>query len=309
MSSRKRRRLEDAGLKDYIDEVKDGKIEGIFGPNLFVQEWNPHDPVIKKFRDRGEFEIQPLMLNNMETGWARCTDTLCQERMLNKKNERIFQVQQNNRDGLLKKNVIRHFEQHHLTEEELIEKRQNERNKRIAGRSSIRSVDSDQPLIDSFAQPALKKLSPQVVEELKILNAAVIAEAGLSLDFFTKASVIERDRFLLKSLGYDPDQISRFDRGSGAVKNDLFKSGSKNADVIKRVAPQLAEKSRLALLIDHQAILQLSNETNRDAFGTGIILSADDDKRYNYLASFESVPSTTTEETVRRARQVAQEGE
>ena len=309
MGTRKRRRLEDAGLEDYVDEVKNGTIEGTFGPNLFTKEWHPHDPVIKKFRDRGEFEIQPLMLNNMETGWARCTDIVCQERMLNRKNERIFQIQQNNRDGLLKKNVIRHFDQYHLTEEELNEKRQNERNKRIAARSSVRSADPDQPLIESFAQPAMKKLSPQVVDELKKLNVAVIAEAGLSLDFFTKASVIERDRFLLKSLGYDPDQISRFDRGSGAVKNDLFKAGSANAELIKRVAPQLADKSRLALLIDHQAILQLSDETNRDAFGFGIILSAEDEKRHNYLAAFESVPSTSTEETVRRARQVAKERE
>ena len=309
MGTRKRRRLENAGLKDYIDEVKDGKVEGTFGTNLFTEDWNAHDPDIKKFRDRGQFEIQPLKLDNMQTGWARCTDPLCQERMLNRKNEKIFQVQQNNRDGLLKKNVLRHFEQYHLTEEEMNAKRQNERNKRQAGRTSNRSADPDQPLIESFVQPAMKKLPPEFVEELKKLNAAIIAEAGLSLDFFTKAAVIERDRFILKALGYDPDQVSLFDRGSGAVKNDLFKAGSENADLIKRVVPALADKGRVAWVLDHQAILQLTNETNRDAFGTAIVLSADSDMRHTYLTSFESVPSTATEDTVRIARQVAKERE
>ena len=312
MSSRKKRRLEETGLRDhgslkkYTDGVRDGEIEGVFGNNVFTDDWHPHDPQIKKYRDRGSFELQPLLLDNMETGWVRCTLPLCKERMLSRKNERIFQAQQNNRDGLLKKNVLRYFELHHLTEEEESAKRQAERQRRIDARRPASSADPDQPSIELFAQPTKKKFGPQVVEELKKMNAAVIAEAGLSLDFWTKSAVIEREKYLLESMGYDSEQVHRFDRGSSAVKADLYKVATKNANAIKKVLPQLADKSRIALMVDHQAILQLTNEPNRDALGSALILSAIDDKRYSYLMGFESVSTTSTSETVRIVRRTAQ---
>ena len=161
--------------------------------------------------------------------------------------------------------------------------------------------------MELFAQPALKKLNPQSIGELQKLNAAIIAEAGLSLDFFTKESIMERDRFLLKSLGYDPDQVRRINRGKHAVKEDLFKAGSENARLIRSVAPQLADKGRLAMMIDHQSILHLKKEDCRDAFGSGLVLSASSGKRHEYLMGYEATGTTGARETVRVARQHAKE--
>ena len=310
--SRKRRRLEENDVDEYITNVDNGTREGIFGANVCTEDLYPDDPEYKKFRERHEFEIQPLLMKigdqQLETGWARCTLSICQERRLSNAKGRVFRIQQKNRDGVLKRDIIRHFTQFHLTEEEEKEKKEAERLRRIAGRRRL-PADSAQPSMELFAQPVLKKLTPQIAEELKKMNAAIIAEEGLSLDFFKKDAVIERERFLLKSVGYDPDEVHRFDRGKNAVKDDIYKEGSKNARIIRSVAPQLADKSRLSIMIDHQSILQLSNEETRDALGIGLILSSVDDKRYSYLLSYEATETTAANETVRVARRVAQERE
>ena len=306
MGSRKRRRLDNAGLDDYINNVDSGQTEGVFGTNLCTEDLYPNDPDYKKFRERDTFEIQPLMLDGVTTGWARCTLPRCQEQRMSSKQSKIFQIQQKNRDGVLKRNLFRHFEQWHLTDEEQKEKREAERLRRIAGKRKV-AADSAQPSMELFAKPALKKLNPQSIEELQKLNAAIIAEAGLSLDFFTKESIMERDRFLLKSVGYDPDQVQRINRGKHAVKEDLFKAGSENARLIRSVAPQLADKGRLAMMIDHQAILHLKKEDCRDAMGSGLVLSASSGKRHDYLMGYEATGTTGARETVRIARQHAKE--
>ena len=307
MTSRKRRRLDQAGLEEYINNVDNGVTEGVFGSNICTEDLYPNDPLYKKFREQDTFEIHPLMLEDMATGWARCTLPKCQERrMQSRQQSRIFQIQQKNRDGVLKRNIIRHFEQWHLTDEEQKEKRETERLRRIAGKRRV-AADSAQPSMELFAQPTLKKLNPQTSEELQKLNAAIIAEAGLSLDFFTKESVMKRDEFLLKSLGYCPEQVHRFNRGKHAVKEDLFKAGSENARLIQSVAPQLADKGRLALMIDHQSILHLKNEDCRDALGSGLILSSTSGTRHEYLLGYEATGTTGTRETVRVVRQHAKE--
>lgn len=139
---------------------------------------------------------------------------------------------------------------------------------------------------------------------MKLKNAAAIAGNGLSLDVFVSEEFMERDKFLLKSLGYDAEQAHKFNRGATAVKMDLFKNGSAHAQLIKTLVPKLAELSRIALLIDHQAILQLKNEPARDSLGVALILSASDGLRYCYLLGFEAVESTRTADTVRITKQI-----
>ena len=118
---------------------------------------------------------------------------------------------------------------------------------------------------------------------------------------------MERDRYILRMLGYDPDQVRRFNRGKNAVKEDLFKTGSENARLIRSVAPQLADQGRLALAVDHQSILHLKKEDCRDACGSGLVLSASSGKRHEYLMGYEPTITTGARETVRVVRQHAQE--
>ena len=55
-----------------------------------------------------------------------------------------------------------------------------------------------------FAQK--KKLSQNTIADLKRLNAAMIGQSNLSLDFFTHVDVMERDKYLLRALGYDENE-------------------------------------------------------------------------------------------------------
>lgn len=142
---------------------------------------------------------------------------------------------------------------------------------------------------------------------MKILNAAAIAGNDLSLNIFVSDEFMERDKFLLKSLGFDPELAHKFNRGATAVKMDLFKNGREHAQLIKTTIPKLAELSRAAVLIDHQSILQLTNEPSRDSLGVALILSASDGKRYCYLIGFEAVPNTTTAVTVRITKSILKE--
>ena len=168
--------------------------------------------------------------------------------------------------------------------------------------------DQSQPSIMDFVQPPppTKQINYADLEKLKALNASVIASCNLSLDFFVSEEMMERDQFLLKLAGIDPMQAHKFNRGETAVKEDLFKVGSANRQLIKSVAPKLAEMSRVSMQIDHQAVLQLTAETGRDAYGTALILAASDKKRYSYLLGFQNVESTRIADTVKLTQQIAQ---
>ena len=142
---------------------------------------------------------------------------------------------------------------------------------------------------------------------MKILNAAAIAGNDLSLNVFVSDEFMERDKCLLKSLGYDPELAHKFNRGETAVKMDLFKNGRENAYLIRATIPKLVELSRVAILIDHQSILQLTNEPVRDSLGVALVLSASDGKRYCYLIGFEAVPNTSTPVTVQTTKSILKE--
>ena len=77
--------------------------------------------------------------------------------------------------------------------------------------------------------------------------------------------------------------------------------------LIRQVSGPLTQKSKLSLLLDHQKVLQPHNETNKDALGIALLLTANHGKRYTYLVCFETVDSTSNDDTVRIAKLVPEE--
>ena len=118
---------------------------------------------------------------------------------------------------------------------------------------------------------------------------------------------MERDRFLLESIGVDPNEVQRFNRGAAAIKNDLYRIGSENQRLIRSVAPQIAAKSRFGVQIDHQAVNNLRNEPHNDACGSALILSATDSKRYTYVMGFDNVASKANHHTTVLINQILKE--
>ena len=282
----------------------------------------------KKFKERDEFEIHALLLEGEITGFARCTLERCKERMKSEQKKVVFSVQQQHREGMLKRYMHRHLEYYHMTEEEFEQHKLNKR--KTQGRSKSR--ESQMSIMNYVQEPktnslrkVLKKMrfdstrahktklshqnskSHTVIEKMKILNAAAIASNDLSLNVLVSKEFMERDKFLLESLGANPDLAHKFNRGATAVKMDLFKNGREQANLIRATIPKLAELSRVAILIDHQSILQLTNEPARDSIGVALVLSATDEMRYCHLIGFEAVSSTTTAETVRTTKSILKE--
>ena len=189
-------------------------------------------------------------------------------------------------------------------EEEELESQKRKSNKEK--KQSAKKREPSQASMLDFVQPATKEIKYSDLEKLKAQNASVIASCNLSLDFFTSEEMMERDKFLLELAGINPMQAHKFNRGETAVKEDLFKIGNANRQLIKSVAPKLAEMSRISMQIDHQAVLQLTAETGKDAYGSAIILAASNGKRYSYLLGFENVESTRIADTVKLTQQIAQ---
>lgn len=82
-TSRKRIRLQAAGLNDYIQKVNNGEVEGDFGDSdmLAADEELFNLPAVKKFTDNQTFEFRALMFDGVQTGYAKCTHELCQQRL------------------------------------------------------------------------------------------------------------------------------------------------------------------------------------------------------------------------------------
>ena len=300
-NAKKRRRLEEQNFDAYLKRINSGEELGTFEDDVdLIDLKHAHDSLTVTYREREGFVFNALLFNGEQTGYARCSLERCRERMKREEHLQVFQCQEYNRSGLQRKFLKRHLEVYHKTDSEL-------EAQRSRSRRQIASQDSSQISMTDFVKPVKKKLSHGAKEKLKQLNAAVIAANNLSMNFFVCEEMLERDRFLLENTQIDPDDVYQFNRGATSVKEDLFKIGSANRQLIKSVAPKLAEKSRLCLLLDHQSILHLSNETNRSALGSALLLKATDGKRYQHLMSFESVDSTGTEPTVRLAKKTAKE--
>ena len=300
-NAKKRRRFENQNFDAYLKRINSEEEIGTFEDGVdLIDLKHSNDPLTITYRAREGFVFNALLFNGEQTGYARCSLDRCRERMKREEHLQVFQCQEYNRTGLQRKFLRRHLEVYHKTDSELEAQRRR-------SRRQIASQDNSQSAMTDFVKPVKKKLSHGAKEKMKQLNAAVIAGNNLSMNFFVSDEMLERDRFLLESTQTDPDDVYQFNRSAICVKEDLFKIGSATRQLIKAVAPQLAEKSRLCWLMDHQSILQLNNETNRSALGSALLLKATDKKRYQILMSFDSVDSTGTEPTVRLAKKTAKE--
>ena len=117
----------------------------------------------------------------------------------------------------------------------------------------------------------------------------------------------ERDRALLRACGYDEDEVSKFNKSSTGIKNDLFKQELIARDLIRKAIPGLVKCNRIAVQFDHQQITHLRNESGPKAFGVGLILTGSDNLRYIYLCGFEAVPDgrdATTHQVLKSISQV-----
>ena len=301
-NAKKRRRFEEMNFESYRTKVNSEEIIGNFDDQDLVNIHFAADPLVRKYKERDSFEFHALLFEDEQTGYCKCTPERCQERLKREQGDIVFQCQEYNRAGLQRKFLERHLHCYHKTEEELTSQKRKSKNK-------ITQRKKSQPSIMDFVESARskKQIDHGDVQELKARNAAVIAGCNLQLDFFITEEMMERDRFLLESVGVDPNQAQKFNRGSTAIKEDLFKIGNSNRQLIKSVAPKLAAKSRLTMQVDHQSVIQLTSESSPNALGTALILSATDEKRYSYLLGFENVPSTRIADTVKLAQQAAQD--
>ena len=304
-NARKRQRLEELDFATYLKKIDSGEELGTYEDTDLINVKFADDKFTLKYRERDSFVFNALLFDGSQTGYAKCSLPRCQERMKQEQGAVVFQCQEYNRPGLQRKFLERHLRVYHKTEEELETQKRKSNKER---KQSAKKRDQSQPSIMDFVQPppATKQINYADLEKLKALNASVIASCNLSLDFFVSEEMMERDQFLLKLAGIDPMQAHKFNRGETAVKEDLFKIGSANRQLIKSVAPKLAEMSRVSMQIDHQAVLQLTAETGRDAYGTALILAASNKKRYSYLLGFQNVESTRIADTVKFTQQIAQ---
>ena len=304
-NARKRQRLEELDFPTYLKKIDSGEEIGTYEETDLINLKFADDKFTQKYRERESFVFNALLFDGSQTGYAKCSLPRCQERLKKEQGAVVFQCQEYNRPGLQRKFLERHLKVYHKTEEELESQRRKSNKEKT---QSAKKREQSQPSIMNFVQPppASKQISYADLEKLKALNAAVIASCNLPLDFFVSQEMMERDKFLLELGQIDPMQAHKFNRGETAVKEDLFKVGSANRQLIKSVAPKLAEQSRLSLQIDHQAVHQLTAETGKDAYGSAIVLAATDQKRYSYLLGFENVESTRIADTVKLTQQMAQ---
>ena len=302
-NARKRKRLEELDFQAYLTKIDSGEEIGTYDDNDLIDVNFLDDKITLKYRERESFVFNALLFDGSQTGYARCSLPRCQERLKKEQGAVVFQCQEYNRSGLQRKFLDRHLKVYHKTEEELeSQKRKSNKEKK----QSAKKREPSQASMLDFVQPATKEIKYSDLEKLKAQNASVIASCNLSLDFFTSEEMMERDKFLLELAGINPMQAHKFNRGETAVKEDLFKIGNANRQLIKSVAPKLAEMSRISMQIDHQAVLQLTAETGKDAYGSAIILAASNGKRYSYLLGFENVESTRIADTVKLTQQIAQ---
>ena len=136
--ARKRRRLEELNLQDHIDKINAGEISGVFDAQTdLVSKHFANDQFALKYKQRDDFEFHALMLNDMTTGWARCTLESCKERMKNGPDKAVvFMCNQENRSGMQRRFMERHLMNYHKTDEEIEEQSQKRKKTRKEARLS-----------------------------------------------------------------------------------------------------------------------------------------------------------------------------
>ena len=131
MTSRKKRKLDEMGLADYIKRVDREEEDGQFQTDIDLSAYSEKiikEEVVAEHKKRDQFEIHPLLFDNQTTGYCQCTLARCQEKLKAKTGKVVWMIQEEAREGVKPSLLIRHLKTYHRSAEE-------ERN-RIHNRSS-----------------------------------------------------------------------------------------------------------------------------------------------------------------------------
>ena len=279
MSQKAKKRKLDAmeGVQEYIDKVNSGEIEGEYGKNLIAGNED-----FKELHDKDKFEIRPLLYKGYEIGIAKCSHSNCEAKgKLNAKC--TFAINDNRKAGYKPQLIIRHCERNHKSAKEK------------AAASRLAKSKSNQPTLDQFLPK--KKLDKETIQGMRQRNKQVIAYNNTAIGFFGKQSVKDRDRYLLEQLGYDGDEVNKFDVGAESVKSDSRKTAARNRTFIKQVADKCAKTGAFGLTLDHKSTNNQTAEEEKWCIGVGLIFTDVDEQldREHYLLHYGPVKDQKVE--------------
>ena len=188
MSQAAKKRKLDAmdGVRDYIDSVNAGEVEGEYGENILK---GCKESVINAFLEKEPFEILPLMYKGYQIGNGKCTHPTCTAKAIST-NHRTFVINDGRRSGMKPYHIIRHCERNHVSAKDKFAKKRSEK------------TNEKQRSLQEFL-PTKKKLNQETIQGMRQRNKQVISYNNTAIGFFGKKSVKDRDRYLLEQLGYD----------------------------------------------------------------------------------------------------------
>ena len=279
----KKRKLNEIqdGVKEYIGQVDAGEEEGEFGKNCLV---GCKDPEIKEFLEKEAFEIHPLIYKGHEVGSGKCTLPSCVEKSKITK-KKTFVINDQYRSGFKLEHIRRHCRRHHVESKPKSKTKQN--------------IDKSQTTLHKFIPK--KKLNKETVSKMRLLNNQVIAHNNTSLGLFAKKEMKDRDRFLLESMGYDGEEVDKFDVGAESMKNEARKTSESNKQIIKSAIQDCVAKGRypFSILLDHKSTRNQTAEEENWCIGVGLLLTddldPDDLERFPYLLDYFPVPDQKDE--------------
>ena len=117
------------------------------------------------------------------TGYARCTLERCQERLKSEQKKFVFPIQQLHREGMLKRNLHRHLEYYHMTDEEFEAHKLNKR--KTQGRS--KSKESQMSMMN-FVHESKKSSLREVLK--KILRFDILRAQDVQLFNKTQQAIM-----------------------------------------------------------------------------------------------------------------------
>ena len=285
----KKRKLDMDEVKEYIENVNAGIVEGEYGENILK---GCKDAKINAFLEKEPFEVLPLMYKGHQIGNGKCTHPICVEKAQSS-THRTFVINEGRKSGMKAYNIIRHCERNHVSAKEKSAKKLAEKSKQ------------NQPSMKQFI-PTKKKLSQETIKGMRQRNKQVISYNNTAIGFFGKKSVKDRDRYLLEQLGYDGNEVNKFDVGAESVKSDSRKTSLENRQFISSVADKCAEKGVFALAIDHKATANQTAEEEKWNIGVGVIFTDDDFEREYYLLDYIPVKDQSVEINAPILREVLQ---
>ncbi|CAG5110421.1 Oidioi.mRNA.OKI2018_I69.chr2.g4829.t1.cds [Oikopleura dioica] len=181
--------------------------------------------------------LEALFYKNHFCGWLRCVG-FCADK---NKPFRAYE-KKSGQEYNIKKDALR---SHLRTKHKNVQPNQQE----LAQSSQFRS----------FAR--LPKIKDHDKETHRENNAAVIASQHLSLGFWQKSEVVERDRHLLASVGVNPDVLRDFGPTSSyGSKQELKKCAENLKKIVSKNVPELCRRGIVTLSGDHKSIQGLTKD-------------------------------------------------